>query len=177
MRLRSAGSWSLCVLLLAMAAVACRKDLTSPRLGPRTFAAVRVVGDTFPAVHYCTAPGPNREQWVALGGMTMTVNQFDNFELTANDEQGEASFTVSGTGVKSYTGSSAFGGARSVSGPIMPERSGIRVLRMESPASIYGNVEDFSGRISGDSVIVTDRVHCLFPVAGDSVHVFTVILR
>lgn len=177
MRFRSAAPWYLGAFLALAAAAGCANDVTAPRIGPRTFSAVRVVGDTFPAVHYCTAPAADQEQWVALSGMTMTVNQFDNFQLTANDEQGEATFIVTSAGAKSYTGWSAFGGAKAVRGPISPAVNGIRQLRMDSPSSIYADVTNFSGRIEGDSVIVTDRVHCMFAIGPDSVHVFTVILR
>jgi hypothetical protein len=109
--------------------------------------------------------------------MTLVINRYDNFELVANDAHGSASFTTNAAGTKIYTSQSAQGGDRSVSGFLLPEQGGARELSMIAASSIYGNVADFAGRVAGDSAIITDRVHCDRAVGGDSVHVFTVILK
>lgn len=162
---------------LLLAACSCAAEVTSLQPGPRTFVSERVVGDVLPAKHFCTAASANTEQWVSLSRVELAVDRGAGFVLTATDEQGNAQFTVTDAGVKTYTGQLVVGGPRSVGGTLLPAQDGVQVASIDRATSIYGVPGDFTARVYADSAVVTDQVHCLTTVGTDSVHVFTAILR
>ena len=162
---------------LLLATGACAADVTSVEPAPRTFVSQRVVGDALPAKHFCTAASSNTEQWVSLHRVELAVDRGDGFVITAIDEQGNAQFTINDAGVKTYTAQMVVGGARSVSGTLLPAQNGIREARVQWATSMYGVPADFTARVYADSAIVTDQVHCLTTVGTDSSYVFTAILK
>jgi len=175
MRLRSVSHAVRCAVLLATCS--CAGDVTSLQPGARTFVSERVLGDVLPAKHFCTAATPYTEQWVALSRVELAVDRGDAFVLTATEEQGNAQFTVTDAGVKTYTAQLVVGGPRSVGGTLLPAQNGVREASVDRATSIYGVSSDFTARVYADSAVVTDQVHCLTTVGVDSVHVFTVILK
>ena len=139
---------------LLLATGACAADVTSVEPAPRTFVSQRVVGDALPAKHFCTAASSNTEQWVSLHRVELAVDRGDGFVITAIDEQGNAQFTINDAGVKTYTAQMVVGGARSVSGTLLPAQNGIRRLEFKAPAEQSVGDEHVwrTGRLHGASL-------------------------
>lgn len=161
---------------LLIACASCSREATSPTFGPRTLVSVRVIGDTLPARIYCTPSEPNSLQWVDLSRLTLVVNQFDNFELTANQGTGWAKYTIREDGTRIFDNQWGHGGSVGVWGYIQPRRDGVRELVVSGQTS-FADSGDLAGHLSGDSAIITNRIRCPVPAGRDSAHVFTVVLK
>jgi hypothetical protein len=157
-------------LALVAVIVGCSDSPNAPTT--RIFKVVSIDGGKASVVtHYFTPATSLTEQWVAVGDATLTITPYGSFELLANSAYGSAQYHMNGV-AKVYDVQAATGGGNSLSGSVVAG-----TLRFENSGSMYARPADYTGRLSGDSAIVENRMTCATPVGPDSSHVFTLVLK
>jgi len=143
----------------------------------RTLKVVSIDGATAKvATHYCTPATLSTEQWVAVGDAMLTVVRDGTFELDASSAVGSSQFHMNGA-AKVYDVQTAIGGGNGLAGSVVTSGDGSQTLLFERATSMGANPRDYSGRMSGDSAIITTSMTCPTPTAPDSGHVFVLVLR
>jgi hypothetical protein len=174
-RILTSGPIASAALSLALLTAGC-SDSTRPT-GSRTLRVVRIDGlAAKQATHYCTPTTSVTEQWVGVGGATLIVPGDGTFELQATTASGNAQFHMNGV-VKVYDVQLTLIGGSGVAGSVSVAGQGEEAMRFDRATSADASPADFTGRLTRDSAVITLRMSCLTPVAPDSAHVFTMVLR
>ena len=162
--------WVAAILL-----VGCADNYVDPP-APRELAAFSADGQSLPVIVDCPAAEQEVETWVAFSTGTLTLFGNGTFTWRFSVGRGYRTYRTGTDGSKQYLTQYSEGTAKAIEGSVTTASNGDLILDFERAATPETPLSG-SGRVSGSTATMTERVECLSAPPGTAPHTFSIALR